>query len=75
MQRLITISSWYYTVGQKTDARNCKIPVLQLVVYGYCTKLSQTLIVCSSIGSVFIRRVSDIGNDYWWNLTLLKGVL
>ncbi|KAG1049285.1 hypothetical protein G6F41_014369 [Rhizopus arrhizus] len=24
------------TVGRKTDARNCKIPVLQLVVYGYC---------------------------------------
>ena len=64
-----------YTVGQKTNARNCKIQVLQLVVYGYCTKLSQTLIVCSSIGSVFIRRVSDIGNDCWWNLTLLKGVL
>ncbi|KAG1066749.1 hypothetical protein G6F42_026606 [Rhizopus arrhizus] len=63
------------TVGQKTDARNCKIPVSQLVVNGYCIKLSQTLIVCSSIGSVFIRRVSDIGNDYWWNLTLLKGVL
>ena len=56
------------TVGQKTDARNCKIPVLQLVVYGYCTKLSQTLIVCTSLERAFIRRLSDIGNDYWRNL-------
>ncbi|KAG1129009.1 hypothetical protein G6F37_014169 [Rhizopus arrhizus] len=63
------------TVGQKTDARNCKIPVLQLVVYGYCTKLSQTLIVCTSLERAFIRRLSDMGNDYWWNLRLLKGIL
>src|SRR6478735_5433381 len=56
------------TVGQKTDARNCKIPVLQLVVYGYCTKLSQTLIVSTSLERAFIRRLSDMGNDYWRNL-------
>ncbi|KAG1126608.1 hypothetical protein G6F37_013772 [Rhizopus arrhizus] len=63
------------TVGQKIAARNCKIPVLQLVVYGYCMKLSQTLIVCTSLEGAFIRRLSDMGNSYWWNLILLKGIL
>ena len=73
---LVFCRTYYlYTVGQKTDARNCKIPVLQLVVYGYCTKLSQTLIVCTSLERAFIRRLSDMGNDYWWNLRLLKGIL
>ncbi|KAG0968742.1 hypothetical protein G6F29_014266 [Rhizopus arrhizus] len=56
------------TVGQKIAARNCKIPVLQLVVYGYCTKLSQTLIVCTSLERAFIRRLSDMDNGYWRNL-------
>ncbi|EIE80808.1 hypothetical protein RO3G_05513 [Rhizopus delemar RA 99-880] len=63
------------TVGHKTAARNCKIQVLQLVVHGYCTKLSQTLTVCTSIESAFIRRLSDMGNGYWWNLRSLKVVL
>ncbi|KAG1170886.1 hypothetical protein G6F36_011841 [Rhizopus arrhizus] len=56
------------TVGQKIAARNCKIPVLQLAVYGYCTKLSQTLIVCTSLERAFIRRLSDMDNGYWRNL-------
>ncbi|EIE86691.1 hypothetical protein RO3G_11402 [Rhizopus delemar RA 99-880] len=43
-----------------------------LVVHGYCTKLSQTLTVCTSIESAFIRRLSDMGNGYWWNLRSLK---
>ncbi|KAG1530273.1 hypothetical protein G6F51_013889 [Rhizopus arrhizus] len=63
------------TVGQKTAARNCKIPVLQLVFHGYCTKLSQILTVCTSMESAFIRRLSDMGNGYWWNLRSLKVVL
>ncbi|EIE92643.1 hypothetical protein RO3G_17354 [Rhizopus delemar RA 99-880] len=46
-----------------------------LVVHGYCTKLSQTLTVCTSIESAFIRRLSDMGNGYWWNLRSLKVVL
>src|SRR6478735_8837752 len=56
------------TVGQKIAARNCEIPVLQLVVYGYCTKLSRTLIVCTSLERAFIRRLSDMDNGYWRNL-------
>ncbi|KAG0745152.1 hypothetical protein G6F57_002113 [Rhizopus arrhizus] len=52
-------------VGQKTAARNCKNAILQLIVYEYCTKLSQTLTVGSSIGRAFIRQVSDMGTGYW----------
>jgi hypothetical protein len=44
------------TVCQKTAARNCKNAILQLIVYEYCTKLSQTLTVCSSIGEhLFVK--------------------
>ncbi|KAG1029711.1 hypothetical protein G6F43_014000 [Rhizopus delemar] len=64
-----------HTVGQKTAARNCKIQALQLVVHGYCTKLSQTLTVCTSIESAFIRRLADMGNGYWWNLIMLKNAI
>ncbi|KAG1038185.1 hypothetical protein G6F43_012731 [Rhizopus delemar] len=47
----------------------------RLLVHGYCTKLSQTLTVCTSIERAFIRRLSDMGNGYWWNLILLKNAI